>query len=141
MYISLWLVVIGVVVACVEGSVFVKLFTRFTEDIFSALIVLLYILEALMKVMFIYGRHPLLSDYCEIESGFMNGSSSNSSNETELVPIVEKVQTLDKFGPVNQPNTALFCTILTLGTFIIAYYLKMFRNSKFLGRSVSTINV
>ncbi|XP_049819810.1 band 3 anion transport protein isoform X3 [Aethina tumida] len=134
-YISLWLVVIGVVVACVEGSVFVKLFTRFTEDIFSALIVLLYILEALMKVMFIYGRHPLLSDYCETESGFMNGSSSNSSNETELVPIVEKVQTLDKFGPVNQPNTALFCTILTLGTFIIAYYLKMFRNSKFLGRS------
>jgi len=38
-----------------------------------------------------------------------------------------------------QPNTALFCLILALGTFFIAYYLRQFRNSKFLGRSVSTI--
>ncbi|KAL1130541.1 hypothetical protein AAG570_011787 [Ranatra chinensis] len=37
--------------------------------------------------------------------------------------------------PVNQPNTALFCTILALGTFFIAHYLRQFRNSKFLGRS------
>lgn len=37
--------------------------------------------------------------------------------------------------PINRPNTALFCTILTLGTFAIAYYLKIFRNSHFLGRS------
>lgn len=36
-----------------------------------------------------------------------------------------------------QPNTALFCTMLTLSTFIIAYYLRIFRNGKFLGRSVS----
>jgi hypothetical protein len=41
------------------------------------------------------------------------------------------------FGPINQPNTALFCTILALGTFVIAYYLKLFRNSQFLGRNVS----
>ncbi|VVC86181.1 unnamed protein product [Leptidea sinapis] len=34
-----------------------------------------------------------------------------------------------------QPNTALFCTIVTLTTFIIAYYLRIFRNGKFLGRS------
>jgi hypothetical protein len=37
----------------------------------------------------------------------------------------------------SQPNTALFCLILALGTFFIAYYLRRFRNSKFLGRSVS----
>jgi hypothetical protein len=36
-----------------------------------------------------------------------------------------------------QPNTALLCLILALGTFFIAYYLRHFRNSKFLGRSVS----
>lgn len=28
--------------------------------------------------------------------------------------------------------------MLTLATFIIAYYLRIFRNGKFLGRSVST---
>lgn len=37
----------------------------------------------------------------------------------------------------SQPNTALFSTLLTLGTFLIAYYLRIFRNSKFLGRGVS----
>jgi multisubunit Na+/H+ antiporter MnhB subunit len=37
----------------------------------------------------------------------------------------------------NQPNTALLCLILALGTFFIAYYLRQFRNSNFLGRSVS----
>lgn len=42
----------------------------------------------------------------------------------------------DKSGPRNQPNTALFCTLLTLGTFMLAYSLKIFRNSKFLGRNV-----
>jgi hypothetical protein len=36
-----------------------------------------------------------------------------------------------------QPNTALLCLILALGTFFIAYYLRQFRNSKFLGRNVS----
>ncbi|CAG9138077.1 unnamed protein product [Plutella xylostella] len=34
-----------------------------------------------------------------------------------------------------QPNTALWSTILTLATFTIAYYLRIFRNGKFLGRS------
>lgn len=38
---------------------------------------------------------------------------------------------------LNEPNTALLCTILALGTFFIAYYLRHFRNSKFLGRNVS----
>lgn len=33
------------------------------------------------------------------------------------------------------PNTALFCTFLTLGTFTVAYYLKLFRNSHFFGRN------
>lgn len=41
-------------------------------------------------------------------------------------------------GP--QPNTALWSTILTLATFTIAYYLRIFRNGKFLGRSVSVLH-
>ena len=36
-----------------------------------------------------------------------------------------------------QPNTALMSLILMLGTFIIAFKLKKFRNSKYLGRGVS----
>ena len=37
----------------------------------------------------------------------------------------------------NEPNTALLSTILIFGTFLIAYFLRIFRNSTFLGRSVS----
>lgn len=36
---------------------------------------------------------------------------------------------------INQPNTALMCTMLCLGTFLGAYYLRIFRNSHYLGRS------
>ena len=34
-----------------------------------------------------------------------------------------------------EPNTALLSLILTFGTFFLAYFLKQFRNSKFLGRN------
>lgn len=49
-YIGIWLGIIGLIVVCFEGSVFVKMFTRFTEEIFAALISLLYIVESLVKL-------------------------------------------------------------------------------------------
>ncbi|CAH1133077.1 unnamed protein product [Ceutorhynchus assimilis] len=145
-YIGLWLGIIGIVVAAFEGSVLVKLFSRFTEDIFSALIVLLYIIESIQKVFFVYTRNPILANYCEFEvTSFRNASENDTLiqenptlNITDiLIPVShqEKVPGYDRTGRINQPNTALFCTILTLGTFAIAYYLKIFRNSHFLGRS------
>ncbi|KAL1517283.1 hypothetical protein ABEB36_001068 [Hypothenemus hampei] len=145
-YIGLWLAIIGVVVAAFEGSVLVKLFTRFTEDIFSALIVFLYIIEAIQKICFVYEKHPILANYCEVESTSYRNATENDTFITDnpninftdiLIPVThfEKVPSHDHTGVINQPNTALFCTVLTLGTFAIAYYLKIFRNSHFLGRS------
>lgn len=49
-YIGFWLAVIALVVGCIEGSVFVKLFTRFISEIFASLISLLYIIESAQKV-------------------------------------------------------------------------------------------
>jgi hypothetical protein len=40
-------------------------------------------------------------------------------------------------GDKPNPNTALLSAILMFGTFFIAYFLRIFRNSKFLGRNVS----
>ena len=37
----------------------------------------------------------------------------------------------------DEPNTALFSSILCFGTFVIAWKLKEFRNSHYLGRKVS----
>lgn len=156
-FVGLWLAVIAIVVACFEGSVCIKLFSRFTEDIFSALIVFLYILESVMKLFFLFERHPLLSNYCgfsaflttntsypqyfDVNSELVNGTEIDT-NTTEMfisVSSIEKLQTKDALGTINQPNTALFCTVLALGTFAIAYYLRMFRNMRFLGRSVSIL--
>ncbi|XP_018336032.1 band 3 anion transport protein isoform X2 [Agrilus planipennis] len=150
-YIGLWLGIIGLFVACLEGSVFVRQFTRFTQEIFAALISLFFVMESIMKLINVFQRNPLLADYCHL--GFLAaGEDGNSS----LVPFDKQNVTLntssddnqqcltnptwllpsyDAKGPINQPNTALFCLVLTLGTFIIAYYLLKFRNGKFLGRS------
>lgn len=88
----------------------------------------------------LYRRHPLLSIdmYCAgpengtelFETNYEDDSSGSGNQTTSATSKLNE-------GPINQPNTALFCTILALGTFFIAYYLRQFRNSKFLGRSVS----
>jgi hypothetical protein len=39
----------------------------------------------------------------------------------------------------NLPNVALLSTILMFSTFFIAYFLKIFRNGKYLGRTVSDL--
>ncbi|XP_049540949.1 anion exchange protein 2 isoform X3 [Anopheles darlingi] len=176
-YVGCWLAIIALIVSAFEGSVYVRLFTRFTQEIFSALISLIFIVETIMKLIYVYGRHPLLAEYnyqnitlpmphpaapyaasegndtteattdllaeslttavnvtlanvtAIVQPALGNLSSSSSSLSSGLVP------PFDAIGPKNQPNTALFCTILTLGTFGLAYYLKLFRNSRILGRN------
>lgn len=110
-YVGFWMFIISVIVSAFEGSTFVRLFTRFTQEIFSALITLIYLYSTVSSTVKIYEMNPLrpIDD--------LNIRKPNSSNQV-----------------VNQPNTALFCTLLTLGTFVLAYNLKIFRNSKFLGR-------
>ncbi|XP_050526448.1 anion exchange protein 2 isoform X2 [Daktulosphaira vitifoliae] len=143
LYVGIWLAVISLLVSCVEGSVLVKVFTRFTEEIFSSLISLIYIWESLSKCLNVFSKHPLLSvdKYCtEDVITQMNSpifSKNSSFNNSLMKNATENInQKINPQLPINQPNTALLCTILALGTFFIAYYLRHFRNSKFLGRSI-----
>ncbi|XP_058463434.1 band 3 anion transport protein isoform X6 [Malaya genurostris] len=157
-YVGIWLAIIALLVSAFEGSVYVRLFTRFTQEIFSALITLIYLVETLMKLIYVYRRNPLYAEYryqnmtvipqplLETESNSTIDPSVSILAEsltaivnTTMAAIPELKDNLlipsDSFGPKNQPNTALFCTILTLGTFSLAYYLRLFRNSHFLGRN------
>ncbi|KAH8270096.1 hypothetical protein KR018_003994 [Drosophila ironensis] len=138
-YVGCWLIVIALTVSAFEGSVYVRLLTRFTQEIFSALITLIYIVETMMKLVSIYEQNPLLPDY-NLPPPTLVGHDANGTvlgNATEGVANIST--TAMPMGPQslpkNQPNTALFCTILTLATFVVAYYLKLFRNSHFLGRN------
>lgn len=87
-WIGMWLGIIGLAVVCVEGSVLVKRFTRFTEEIFASLISLLYIYESLIKLYQVFKLHPLLLDYCfppEILNNTQYPSEMlNTTNETEF---------------------------------------------------------
>ncbi|XP_014486199.1 PREDICTED: band 3 anion transport protein isoform X3 [Dinoponera quadriceps] len=150
-YVGAWMGIIALMIACVEGSVLVRLFTRFTEEIFTGLISILYIVETFIKLYNYFARNPLLHEY-SFGPSLVNGTvyplyvtemkittspAWNASettyrleNASELVPRRDVAGLL-----VNQPNTALMCTILCLGTFLGAYYLRIFRNSHYLGRS------
>ncbi|XP_039966840.1 band 3 anion transport protein isoform X2 [Bactrocera tryoni] len=145
-YIGVWLAVIATTLSAFECSVYVRLFTRFTQEIFSALITLIYIYETLMKLVSVYKKNPLLADYNfppatlapQLQS-FDNTTMDSLGNVTADVSVSNTTSSIGLVSNIvshtNMPNTALFCTILTLGTFTIAYYLKLFRNSHFLGRN------
>ncbi|XP_037810200.1 anion exchange protein 3 isoform X5 [Lucilia sericata] len=142
-YIGIWLAVISILVSAFEGSVYVRLLTRFTQEIFSALITLIYIVETLMKLVSVYKNHPLLADYnlpppslgLNATLDFVNSNASDLINGNETATNATINVEYNSNVKMNMPNTALFCTILTLGTFTVAYYLKLFRNSHFLGRN------
>ncbi|CAG7833126.1 unnamed protein product [Allacma fusca] len=121
-WISIWLFIIVLLVVCFEGSVLVKWFTRFTQDIFAVLTSVLLIFESIDNLVEIYENHPLTSDVTPPAS--LNLSSSTLDGG--MIP--DETENLTR-----QPNTALLCTILMLGTFFVAYFLREFRNSIFLG--------
>ncbi|XP_070166281.1 band 3 anion transport protein isoform X3 [Polyergus mexicanus] len=147
-YVGIWMGFIALAIACVEGSVLVRLFTRFTEEIFTGLISILYIVETFIKLYNYFMRNPLLHEYSfgpannTIYPLYVVGMKVTNSpwNKTEEKNLYlenprELIPNHDAAGLINQPNTALMCTILCLGTFLGAYYLRIFRNSHYLGRS------
>lgn len=79
-WIGAWLVIIGLIVVCVEGSVLVKRFTRFTEEIFASLISLLYIYESLVKLYQVFKQHPLAPEYCSIQPASLTSFNTTTAN-------------------------------------------------------------
>ncbi|KAK4312144.1 hypothetical protein Pmani_016397 [Petrolisthes manimaculis] len=126
-WIGVWMTVFGLLVAAFEAVAIVKKFTRFTEEIFSTLVCLIFIYESFVKLIAIFQTHPLISEYVIMteENAQTNATPTNTTTTTARYGL----ETLP------QPNTALLSMILMFGTFIIAFKLKHFRNSKFLGRS------
>uniref|UniRef100_A0A3B5LWM2 Anion exchange protein n=1 Tax=Xiphophorus couchianus TaxID=32473 RepID=A0A3B5LWM2_9TELE len=101
-WIGFWLIVIVIFTVAFEGSFLVRFVSRFTQEIFSFLISLIFICETFIKLGRIFKEHPLKR--CSI----------NSTTEEE-----------------EKPNTALLSLVLMAGTFFIAFYLRKFKNSAF----------
>ncbi|XP_014908808.1 anion exchange protein 3 isoform X2 [Poecilia latipinna] len=108
-WIGFWLIFIVLVIVAAEGSFLVRYISPFTQEIFAFLISLIFIYETFSKLIKVFKEHPLMTVY-----------PSDS--------------TVDVDSPVlNQPNTALLSLVLMIGTFFVAFFLRKFRNSRFLG--------
>ncbi|KAB0399292.1 hypothetical protein E2I00_003110, partial [Balaenoptera physalus] len=122
-WVGLWLVVFVLALVAAEGSFLVRYISPFTQEIFAFLISLIFIYETFHKLYKVFTEHPLLPFYPP--AGAL--AAEPDLNGTALPP------TEGPPGPRNQPNTALLSLILMLGTFLIAFFLRKFRNSRFLG--------
>ncbi|NXM74062.1 B3AT protein, partial [Serilophus lunatus] len=102
-WIGFWMILLVLVVVAVEGSFMVRFLTRYTQEIFSFLISLIFIFETFSKLVTIFKEHPLMKQY-------------------------EQPSLLNQ----PKPNTALLSLILMAGTFFLAFFLRKFKNSAFL---------
>ncbi|XP_035250314.1 anion exchange protein 3 isoform X3 [Anguilla anguilla] len=119
-WIGFWLFFIVLVIVAAEGSFLVRYISPFTQEIFAFLISLIFIYETFSKLIKVFSEHPLLKSYPPPSAQNAVGNLSQG----------EGVQD----GPLlNQPNTALLSLVLMLGTFFVAFFLRKFRNSRFLG--------
>ncbi|KAI5627893.1 anion exchange protein 2 isoform X2 [Silurus asotus] len=127
-WIGFWLVIIVVVMVAFEGSFLVRFVSRFTQEIFSFLISLIFIYETFAKLAKIFKDHPL--------------TSCNSTAENYTTPELPVNSSIAQEIPgklLNQPNTALLSLVLMSGTFFIAYYLRKFKNSAFFPGSLRRV--
>lgn len=121
-WIGFWLVVIVVVMVAFEGSFLVRFVSRFTQEIFSFLISLIFICETFIKLGRIFKEYPLK----RCPSGYSVVGNSSAPNVT----LVLRNSTLPATVH-GEPNTALLSLVLMAGTFFIAFYLRKFKNSAF----------
>ncbi|XP_028992353.1 anion exchange protein 3 isoform X3 [Betta splendens] len=113
-WIGFWLIFIVLVIVAAEGSFLVRYISPFTQEIFAFLISLIFIYETFSKLIRVFQEHPLLAVYP------IDSAPTTGFNDIDI-PIF------------NQPNTALLSLVLMMGTFFVAFFLRKFRNSRFLG--------
>ncbi|XP_044303072.1 band 3 anion transport protein isoform X2 [Varanus komodoensis] len=106
-WIGVWLVILVLIIVAAEGSFLVRFISRYTQEIFSFLISLIFIFETFAKLVKIFEAHPLKEIYTN-STLFINGEPLEA-----------------------QPNTALLSLILMAGTFFIAFFLRKLKNSSF----------
>ncbi|KAK5905950.1 hypothetical protein CgunFtcFv8_001857 [Champsocephalus gunnari] len=131
-WVGLWLVIIVVVIVAFEGSFLVCFISRFTQEIFSILISLIFIYETFSKLGRTFKAHPLTLNYDHVNTTVENpwhpkveemAMYDNATGNTTVVVNIIKP---------SYPNTALLSMCLMLGCFFIAYFLRQFKNGTFL---------
>ncbi|XP_072902333.1 anion exchange protein 3-like isoform X2 [Hemitrygon akajei] len=118
-WIGFWLMFIVLIAVAFEGSLLVRYISPFTQEVFAFLISAIFIYETLKNLSMVFSEHPLLKTYPP--------NTETKANYTKDMMVQM------------QPNTALLSLVLMVSTFFIAYFLRKFRNSRFLGGSVRRV--
>uniref|UniRef100_A0A8C4GZY6 Anion exchange protein n=1 Tax=Dicentrarchus labrax TaxID=13489 RepID=A0A8C4GZY6_DICLA len=111
-WVGMWLVVIVIIIVAVEGSFLVRFISRFTQEIFSILISLIFIYETFNKLIKSSLQSPAFVEHIEYHP---DGNVTIHELEVERP----------------YPNTALLSMCLMFGCFFIAYFLRHFKNGHY----------
>uniref|UniRef100_A0A3B5AZS7 Anion exchange protein n=1 Tax=Stegastes partitus TaxID=144197 RepID=A0A3B5AZS7_9TELE len=118
-WVGVWLVIIVVIIVACEGSFLVRFISRFTQEIFSILISLIFIYETFAKLGRTFKAHPLILNYDHLNTIIYDNATGNT---TVIINTINSAY----------PNTALLSMCLMLGCFFIAFFLRQFKNGTFL---------
>ena len=161
LWIGLWTAAFLMSLVALNASVIMRIFTRFTEEIFSALISFIFIYEAFEKIWKVhlsspyngYYWYPFWTRTCNcyeysnvsdvgqdpaVVDGATNLGSYWSNNGT-LLSVCKEEYLRSWFGDdCDVKNDVLFFTIiLFFGTFAVAFYFKRFKETPFFPTWVS----
>ncbi|KAM3863949.1 solute carrier family 4 member 1a (Diego blood group) [Diretmus argenteus] len=130
-WVGMWLIVIVIIIVAVEGSFLVRFISRFTQEIFSILISLIFIYETFNKLIKIFKTHPLILNYDHLNDTLDNPFHTIIVEHKEIHPD-GNITIIEKEIERAYPNTALLSMCLMFGCFFIAYFLREFKHSHYL---------
>uniref|UniRef100_A0AAQ6IDT3 Anion exchange protein n=1 Tax=Anabas testudineus TaxID=64144 RepID=A0AAQ6IDT3_ANATE len=126
-WVGLWLIVIVVIIVACEGSFLVRFISRFTQEIFSILISLIFIYETFAKLIRVNRLHPVHTfHFISLCLLFLKAKTFIHDNATGNTTVI-----INTIKPP-YPNTALLSMCLMFSCFFIAFFLRQFKNGKFL---------
>ncbi|XP_075922271.1 band 3 anion transport protein-like isoform X3 [Petromyzon marinus] len=140
LWIGFWLILIVLLTVAFEGSFLVRYISRFTQEIFSILISIIFIYETFYKLFKVFKEHPLLKTYTI--GGTDLAGSGVWGNVSMVIGSATAAARNDTDAPTkmpSQPNTSLLSLVLMSGTFFIAFFLRKLKNSRFLAGKVRRV--
>uniref|UniRef100_A0A915JMD6 Anion exchange protein n=1 Tax=Romanomermis culicivorax TaxID=13658 RepID=A0A915JMD6_ROMCU len=150
-WLLMWSAVILLIFVALDASFLVAYITRFTEETFATLISLVFIVESIEAIMEINKRYPMVRNpmavlespcYCKIDKNTTYTAVFNESfgNATEI--LFSQNFTVDDCKTWNGTREGLQCNfrpdvfsvsvLIFLCSFLLAMWLKSFKNSRFL---------
>ena len=147
LWVGLWTGVVLIIMVAFDLSALVRYITRFTEESFAALISLIFIVEAVVKLFHIASKYPVnldpnepLNYNCSCNLTNVTLHPNISSDSIDITNCTKFNGTLFGGGcntPEYVPDVFFFSVLLFLFTFCLAFFLKVSRNAPFFPTWVS----